>query len=38
MGFDGSGVASSIPTEPASGLMGITVSRVRIDSVARKDD
>lgn len=38
MDFDGSEVASPIPTEAASGLGGITVSSSRIDSVAQKED
>ncbi len=38
MGFDESAVAPSFPIEPASDLVGITVSRLRMDSVTRKED
>jgi hypothetical protein len=38
MDFDGSDVVLSVPTEAASGLGGMTVSRSRIESVTRKED
>jgi hypothetical protein len=38
MGFDESAVAPSLPIESASGREGITVSRLRVDSVAWKED
>jgi hypothetical protein len=38
MGFDESAVAPSLPVESASDLVGISVSRLRVDSVARKED
>ena len=37
-GFDKSAAAPSLPIESTSGLVGITVSRLRVDSVARKED
>lgn len=38
MGFDESVVAASLRIGPASGLAGITLSRPRVDTVARKED
>ena len=38
VGFDESAVAPSLPIDPVSGLVSITLSRLRVDSVARKED